>query len=310
MINSFESFQKIWKEPITANEGYLAVDIDHPLSFSIGINRFGKKSLIISDLEVREEVFSTDAVGVNKLYINGTSSLEFVLNKEEYIEEFLRLCWDMIESTKHSKEPHNDLIIKYNSWLRLLRSKPKKEMSFSSQKGLLGELLYFNRLAEDGMPYEKIINSWVGPDGADQDFVFYDSWTEVKSIPLSGETVHISSLQQLNQELQGTLQVYVLEKTVKSKNSICLVDMIERIRYDFNSTNLQDRFDTKLVKYGYKKEHEEKYKKNNFRLIRTIKYRVDESFPKLTKDNVPDGIVCSEYDLSLEYISQFIEEDS
>lgn len=308
MMISFDLFKREWNEPISEGEGYLLLDVEHPLSFSIGINLKGKKSLLISDVVVRSNISSTYAVGVNShLSKQGNPCLEFELLQEEYFEEFLSLCWDLIESTSHSKEPVHDLVSKYRSWQKLLQNKSKEEMSFEKQKGLLGELLYFDLLLEN-LPSNKVIDAWVGPDGADQDFVFDNFWTEVKSVALSAKSVHISSLQQLEQEISGNLLLQFLEKTVDCKNSINLPKEIELIRKKLKDVFLIDAFNIKLVKYGYKEEDVEKYKNNNFRFVRSTFYRVDPDFPRLTRNNISKCIVDCQYEISLSGIEQYEEE--
>lgn len=305
---SFDSFRKIWNEPVSENEGYLSLDIDHPLSISIGINSKGNQSLLFSNVVVRSEISSTYAVGVNSLlFKNGKTSLEFELLQEENLEEFLRLCWDLIESTSHSKEPLHDLVMKYKSWLKLLQNIPKGVMSFEKQKGLLGELLYFNALLAE-LPPNEVLESWIGPDGSDQDFVFKNSWTEVKSVALAAEKVSISSLQQLEQEIPGKLLLQFLEKSVDSKNSVNLPDEIETIRKKLDDSFLIDIFNTKLIKCGYKEEHADKYKINCFRFVDSTFYKVDSNFPRLTRKNVPLGVVESQYSISLAAIDDFAEE--
>lgn len=309
MMISFELFKKAWNEPISENQGYLLLDIVHPLSFSIGINSKGKKSLLISDVVMRCNIPPTYAVGVNALYLqNGKTALEFELLQDEFFEEFLRLCWDLIESTSHSKEPVHDLLSKYRSWQKLLQNKSREEMSFEKQKGLLGELLYFESLL-DSLPASKVLESWAGPDGADQDFVFENSWTEVKSVSLASEKVHISSLQQLEQECSGKLLLQVLEKTVDCKNSINLPHQIDVIKKRLNDVFLIDYFNIKLVKYGYKEEYVDRYKNNNFRFVNSTFYKVDSSFPKLTRNNVSIGIVECQYSISLVALDQFVEKE-
>lgn len=307
---SFDLFKKTWNEPIRENEGYLLLNIDHPLSFSIGINSKGKKSLLISDVVVRSDIPSTYAVGVNPLYLkSGKTSLEFELLQEEYFEEYLRLCWDLIESTSHSKDPVHDLLSKYRSWQKLLQNKTRDELSFERQKGLLGELLYLGSLLEEKAEKD-VLSAWCGPDGADQDFVFDDSWTEVKSVALATESIRISSLQQLDQEISGKLLVQVLEKTVDTKKSINLPREIELIRKRLRDVFLIDTFNMKLAKYGFREEHVNKYEKNNFRFIGSYFYVVNSEFPRLTKKNVSNGIVECQYSISLAAIEQFEEKNN
>ena len=101
--------------------------------------------------------------------------------------------------TYDSQQPLTDFIMRYKNWQKFLQYMKGDVMSFQRQKGLLGELLYLKEILIS-MDKEAAVEAWVGPEGSDQDFVFSDTWTEVKSVALSAESVSISSLQQLYQE--------------------------------------------------------------------------------------------------------------
>ena len=126
------------------------------------------------------------------------------------------MCWDIVAASENSSDPVRVLISRYLSWQKMMNSVGKGTMSFRLQKGLLGELLYFEKVLQSaGISYA--INSWTGPDGSDQDFIFDSSWAEIKTVALAAETVHISSIEQLTQSSNGLLIVYFLEKSVPRK---------------------------------------------------------------------------------------------
>ena len=122
----------------------------------------------------------------------------------------------------------------------------------------------------------------------------------MKAIALASESVKISSLEQLNQETDVTLVVYVLEKSTPGDQRITLPDIVADIRQQLTADVLVlDKFNMKLFKYGYRDRDEDDYRQNCFRLIETRIYEVTDVFPKLTRKNVPPEVSVCKYELSL-----------
>ncbi len=303
---NYQEFKDTWKEFNESSKGFLKLAIDHPLEFQVGYASTTRKALIVMNTEKIEKIPCSAAINAeNRQLINGTWTLELQLLLEEYEEEFLCLGWDIIMYSSEKSNPLEALIDRYLSWQRLLQYVGKGVMSFSQQKGLIGELLHI----EEIIPSKGIdvaVTSWVGPDGSDQDFVYEDTWDEIKSVSLATETVKISSFEQLLQEKPGTLSVYVLEKTTPGNDRILLSYLVKTLRLKMSqSVRLLDTFNMKLFKYGYRDRDEEEYDKNSFRYIERKDYLVNDEFPKLTRENVPNEIVSGSYNLSLSSIEKY-----
>jgi hypothetical protein len=258
------------------------------------------------DTNVIKNIPSSFAVKVTNVQLTNMSwILEFQLVHLSFEEEFLRLCWDMIEYSSGEENTLNALIHRYMTWQKLLQYENKSIMSFQRQKGLLGELIYLSAKIDD-IGIEDAVDSWTGPDGSDQDYQFALEWAEIKSISLASETVHISSLQQLQQEMEGQLIVYILESATAGEDRISLVDVVNEIKTKLaNNARYLDRFDLKLYKYGYRKNCENEYRENQFRFIEKREYVVNDLFPKLVGGNVSAEIVSCKYELSLAAIEKY-----
>ncbi len=303
---NYQEFKDTWKEFNESSKGFLKLAMDHPLEFQVGYASTTRKALIVMNTGKIEKIPCSAAINAeNRQLINGTWTLELQLLLEEYEEEFLCLGWDIIMYSREASNPLEALIDRYLSWQRLLQYVGKGVMSFSQQKGLIGELLHL----EEIIPSKGIdvaVASWVGPDGSDQDFVYEDTWDEIKSVSLAAETVKISSFEQLLQEKPGTLSVYVLEKTTPGNDRILLSYLVKTLRLKMSqSVRLLDAFNMKLFKYGYRDRDEEEYDKNSFRYIERKDYLVNDEFPKLTRENVPTEIVSGSYSLSLSSIEKY-----
>lgn len=302
----YQEFKDTWKEFNESSKGFLKLAIDHPLEFQVGYATTARKALIVMDTGKIEKIPCSAAINAeNRQLMNGLWTLELQLLLEEYEEEFLCLGWDIITYSCESDKPLEALIVRYLSWQKLLQYVGNGIMPFSQQKGLIGELLHLQEIIPD-KGLEGAVNSWVGPDGSDQDFIFEDTWDEIKAVSLAAETVKISSFEQLFQDKTGTLSVYVLEKTTHGNDRVLLSYLVRTLRLTMSqSVRVLDSFNMKLFKYGYRDRDEEEYNKNCFRYVERRDYLVDDSFPKLTRSTVPTEVVSGSYNLSLSSIEKY-----
>lgn len=296
----FNDFEKKWKEMNEGGNGYLSLPLDHPLDLHIGYYSSDAKSLVLMNSGVVEDMPSSYAIKPVNIKLNdGTWVLDIRLTHNSYEDIYLKLCWDMIDVSQIADNPQKSFINRYLAWQKLLQYTKNDVMSFQRQKGLLGELLYLQSLLEN-RDYGRILNSWIGPAGGDQDFVFEDSWSEIKTVAMAAESVSISSLQQLDREESGKLVVYFLENTASDIHGISLPLKIKEIHNLLQKeTILKDRFDIKLFMYGYREKDIEEYLKNIFRLVETREYYVKADFPRLIRNNTEIAITSCSYSLSL-----------
>ena len=297
-----------WERIEARNNAFVRVPIDHPLEFQMGRGASGFKSLIVENTGNLNctDIPSSAAVRAENVQMkNGIWNFEIQLIQTDYEEEFLRLCWDLIDSTRNSRRPLQDLIKRYMNWQKFLQYAKSDIMSFSRQKGLLGELLYLKNCLES-IDAESAVNAWVGAEGSDQDFQFADSWTEVKAVALAADSVKISSLEQLDQEKPGILKIYILETTAEEEGTVSLPDTVSGIRSMLSGQPVcLDRFEIKLYKYGYRKKDEDSYSKNRFQIRGNREYFVDNEFPKFTRRNTDPAIESASYSLSLAGIEKY-----
>ncbi|SEW38288.1 Putative PD-(D/E)XK family member [Ruminococcaceae bacterium KH2T8] len=303
---TYQEFKSAWKAFNKSTKGFLKLPLSHPLEFHVGYASSARKALVIMDTGKLDKIPCSNAISAeNRQLINGKWSLELQLLIEEYEEEFLCLGWDIIICSKDADDPARALVDRYLDWQKLLQYVGKGVMSFSRQKGLIAELIHLQEIIQQ-KGLQNALTAWVGPDGADQDFVYEESWEEIKAISLAAETVKISSFEQLMQEKSGFLLVYVLEKSTPGEDRVVLSNLVEMIRNGFSQSSLLlDKFNIKLFKYGYRDRDVEEYDRNCFRYIERRDYIVDSEFPKLTQSNTPVEIVAGSYLLSLAAIEKY-----
>ena len=301
MISIKELYKK-WNSISPLTGGFLLVSGDHPLSFHIGYVNGENKCFIVLNTGKIDKVPSSKAICADNIQtVDGEYAIRFILNYPSLDELFVKLCWDLIDSSMTSKNPVEKIVSQYKSWMRLLQQARTGVLSSSLQKGLIGELLYLEeKIVEIGE--DKAIKAWVGPEGSDQDFIFECSWSEVKSTSISSDTVTISSVQQLERQEKGYLIVYFMDKTsAKGRQTRTLPETAEKVK-SMLSIQYHDELACKLAKSGYFEKDIERYAAYMYRLTEKRTFLVDTEFPRLTRDNIPAEIVNSRYDLSLSAI--------
>lgn len=300
-----DDFQHKWNSVPHANDAFLALPLDHPLDLQIGYGIHGYKSLVVMNSGLQQNIPSSRVIAVdNPEMTDGTRRLEFQLLDDKYEEMFLHLCWDMVTYSNTSNAMQR-LINRYIRWQKLLQRKDAGIMSPAQQKGLLGELLCLEDVIQSH-GVDDAINAWQGPDGCDQDFVFDNTWIEVKAVTLAAKDVRISSLEQLNQDQDGVLRVYTLEKSPEGKYRHNLVRQIEKVKAQLEASDtLSDLFEMKLYKYGYRQKDKDEYLKTWYRLNKICEYYVTADFPKLTRANVPNAVTECSYNLSFTALAPY-----
>lgn len=307
----YEEFAKKWNDMPVYPNGYYRLDVKHPLNFQVGYHLGLSKSFVVMDSGKFDAIPSSQAIKVyNRKTQDGIWIIEFQLFKEEFEDIFIKLCWDLVDASSTSNHPLDNLICRYMQWQKILQYLKPGIMSLQAQKGLLGELLFMKELINHidiyGLNKEMILDSWVGPEGSDQDYIFKNSWSEIKAVTMSSEEVKISSLQQLDRKDKGTLDIYFLERTPSTSAFITLCSMIDDIRTELKDSDiLTDRFNLKLAKYGFNDNDRDEYLKNKYRFVEHRVYEVTQNFPKLTRETVPAEVTECTYKLSIASLENY-----
>jgi len=298
-----ESLLARWNGLSTMVGGYTRVDPVHPLELYLGYEAISQKSLLlISNLEPSPLPSSKSIlVGVGKRN-DGKWALTFRLIRNEQEEVFIQLCCDLIEASRLQCNNANGVefvLDRYRRWHKLMEHQGSGLLSEAAQKGLLGEILFLQRILASGMPALDAVSGWIGPEGADRDFVFPDGWHEIKAEGASAMTVVISSLQQLDASPPGELVVFFVDRTAPGeRHSFSLNDKINEVQATLQSVpTARDLFDSKLLGHGYVALRE--YDAQRYRLDGTRRYSVDARFPCLMKTNVPPQVAAATYEISL-----------
>ena len=304
-----ELYEK-WNSITPYSDGFLLVSDDHPLAFHIGIQGENEKIFVVLNTGKVNDIASSKAVSAENIILeDGSYALHFSLKYSSLDELFVKLCWDLMESSKNSDKPLDTFIEQYKKWQRLLQKVNNGILPASSQKGIIGELLFMKERAQaEGI--ETALSAWIGPEGADQDFDFSVYWAEVKTTTIAGNSVLISSLQQLDRTDKGFLAVYFMDKTTSNGHNVVSLDStVSEIESMLETDKQKNTFTCKLARVGFMDKDRDKYKNTRFRLSNREIFSVTEDFPRLTKYNVRPEITDAKYSIDLASISSLITQE-
>lgn len=286
------------------------VNSDVQFKIFVGLDLNRKRLLAIeTSVKTPDILLETEAISYfRKQRISGEWLLVLRLEKIELTPVFGRLCQDLID-TAISIQTQTGLvkffIERLHLWKKLFQDGNNGLLEKHQIKGLLAELITLERLLEM-RPEDKLstLVSWIGPQGADQDFVFSDVAIEVKAISPSTTKIGISSIEQLEAIQPIELWVYMLRDCGNQPESTNLNSQYIKIESKLSSEPMPLKiFREKMLDAGYV-EHEY-YENFNFTTVDFMKFEVLDCFPKLAREHMHAGITNATYSISIDALADF-----
>lgn len=297
-----------WNSVPHSDSAYQRIDNDHIVDIFIGRDSGGSKEfLILSEIEPAKIRSSKSMEIIKGIRNDGRWATQIKLLKKDQEEVFTHLCWDLIEQSRVAKTKTLGLeivIARFLKWQKLMEG-GNELLPDEVIKGIIGELTYAKNKLFLTYDWDTIFSAWLGPDGADKDFVFENTWAEIKAIKTGKSYVNISSLEQLSSKSTGTLVIVTVDNTSSADvNGFSFASIINEFRELLKaSPSALFDFESKLLGLGYvdRKEYFDKYYVfYGFRF-----FKVDENFPKLTRESVAEEIIKVKYDIAISEIRNF-----
>lgn len=195
-----------------------------------------------------------------------------------------------------------------SKWKKLFDKINFGGLTIEQQKGLIGELLFFNYLLDNKKTTASILNAWTGPDFEDKDFIFSSVGIEVKLTSSKNPKIIITNERQLDtQNLNELFLILYTTEEVKS-NGFTLNSIIEQIRKKI-SGNFDELkfFNDRLLLIGYFEDDKENYNKM-YSLKRTFCFTVTPDFPRIIKSQIPLGVYNTSYFIEISAVERFVVE--
>lgn len=252
------------------------------------------------------KISSSDVIAVEQYKEGELLTLRFSLENNDLLEYFCTFCQDLLESvrvTNDDETAYHTLRSRYYSWRQLFRPDSAR-MNESEIMGLIGELLFLKDYMIPERGIDVALDSWMGPEKTHKDFSDQQDWFEIKTVSFGKESVRISSIEQLDSDVDGTLVIYELEKMSPSFEGIKLNQLVNNIIALLTNSSQRETFMAKLQLFNFDFSNE--YDAIVFALRNRNMYRVDtENFPRLHRTMLPEAISRAQYDLLLTEIEPF-----
>lgn len=283
---------------------YIRIGDNRHLSLYLGKDNTGHYTFEFRGKYSPIKITSSDVIVVDQYKGNDSYILRFSLNNNELLEYFCTFCEDLFDATKNitvDAFAYRILTERYLSWKKLFRPHTIS-MSESEIIGLLGELLFMDDIMIPKWGIPTSISSWTGPEKTHKDFSTENIWYEIKTINSGKNTVKISSLEQLDSNIEGYLVVYSLEKMSSSFNGLKLNKQVQKILNTIGTT-FREEFITKLSLYDY--DFSPEYDNYVYSLKKCTTFVVKDNFPRLSRKDIPGEIDKVQYEIILSDIEKY-----
>ena len=286
-------------------EAYSRYDGEHPLDVFLGVDDQGRKSLVITLGASRGRVVSSKTIAVDFFVRpDGRNSLRFSLEDDDLRDIFYKFCEDIIESTRNSNPTDGffPIIRRWDTWITFFQ-RTALPLSENEIVGLIGEIHFLQNVMVKKYGTDRALEAFIGIDKAHKDFEIDDTWYEVKTIHNGVRAVKISSIEQLDADTTGKLEIITLDQgTPGTDSSITLNSIARQFREQLNQAQLID-FDEKLRKSNYIED--ERYDDYNYLFIKRDEYEVTGDFPRIMAGMLPTGVTKATYEIDISAIQQY-----
>ncbi len=221
---------------------------------------------------------------------------------------FIQNILEEIVNTVTEMEALTNTLNVVSKWKRLFDKINFNGLTTEQQKGVIGELLFFNFLLDNQKSSASVLNAWTGPDFEDKDFVFGSVGIEIKLTSSKYPKIKITSERQLDgQNLDELFLILYTTEEVK-ENGFSLNSLVEQTRQRVSNNHDELKyFNERLLLLGYLDDDSDYYNKM-YSLKKTFNFVVVSNFPRIIKSQIPLGVYNTSYFIELSAVEKFITE--
>lgn len=307
-----DALQQARTKPIEAN-GYRLTRMAPESRFDIyaGVDSSSFVLLAIG-IHVRPPNIATDSSSLDyfrQQRKDGSWLMVLRLRQNGLETVFGRLCQDLVDAAEGVPDEKALVIFfreRLNLWKKLFQHGGSGFLQPHEIKGLIAEMLVLELLILDRKrDIHETVAGWIGPLGADQDFMYSNQAIEVKAVGPGADSISISSLEQLDCTVAIHLVLATLRPATPGEpGAIGLNALAARVEGMIaESPEALNTFKERLLEARYV-EHEF-YETVLFEPMSIAGYVVTNTFPKLVRDMVPPGIVSASYAIEIDSIAEF-----
>ena len=286
---------------------FILIDMEHPLKLYVGADDDGNYALEYRGAFKPSAIKSSSIIGIKHYTKSGLNCFVISLLDHSMLDTFSIFIGDLVEETRKSCDDKNGYQLitnRYYAWRKMFFQK-RRLLDEKEIMGLIGELLFLKEQIIPLCGNARALSAWSGQEKTKKDFSVDQTWYEVKTINYGKDSVRISSIEQLDSQVDGHLVVYHLERMSQVFDGIRLNSLCRTILSMLTSIETKDLFLEKLANAGFSFESD--YDEYVYEVKAMEQYSVGSDFPKLSKHMIPDGISKVQYDLLIATIIQFKE---
>lgn len=289
---------------------YQRIDPDYKVNIFLGYNDDGNMSMILTENGKEDRVKSSKLIDVHmKRREDNKLALSFDLLDLAYAPMFTVFCKDMIVVCERAGKEMaiSSALVRWNYWKEMFGKKHSHLLDKQEIKGVLGELYFLKNYMIPHEGYRNAVKCWMGPLLGHKDFEINQTWYEIKTINDGAVQLIISSLEQLESDVDGHIVVVRVDETSESnEKAINLNKMVLQITDLIEDPEVLEEFRTKLDNVGYSVEPE--YDSYNFIIKGNESYTVNDSFPRLRRSEICNAIGNAKYTIMIAGIEGFKED--
>ena len=288
---------------------YQRIDPDYKVNIFLGYNDDGQMSMILTENGKEERVQSSKLIDVHlKRREDRKLALSFDLIDLAYAPMFTIFCKDMIVVCERAGKDMaiSSALVRWKYWKEMFGKKKSQLLDKQEIKGLLGELYVLKHRMIPAYGCRDAVKSWMGPLAGHKDFEIRRTWYEIKTINDGAVQIIVSSLEQLESEIDGHLILVRVDETSESnEKALNLNKMILQITDMIEDPEVLEEFRTKLDNVGYTADGE--YDRSNYIVKGSDMYLVNDEFPRLRRSEMNNAIGNVKYTILLAGITAFKE---
>lgn len=308
-----DTFVLRWREIIASpGPGKFEVDPSHSLRFIVGVNDRDDPMIFVivkdkpplPDLSGIIEVERRQRTGDHKW------TLALSLTDRRFLDPYLQFSTDLVSRTADAATEAQGvatLLKVVAEWKRMFARGPRPPLSEDALRGLIAELWFGVHVLGRRAEVAKVVLAWRGPHGSHQDYVFpLGPRYEVKSRRTDGESIRISSPEQLDADGIILVTVTLVEVDAGTADAVNLPMLVDGIRADLVANrDAALAFDEALDALQVDSA-DRRYADHWFVATECTEYKVAPDFPAIRRSAIPEAVVGATYDIGISAIKDFI----